>query len=254
MFDLATEIEALCAICCGTFNLAGSGVADILGSPPIFWCALWSLTWMLLNLGWLCSTLVADLSQGICYVYFSESAVFWNGTSPPASVSHGYVIVCHMLVTGCNSPTDASVAGLVLLQCLAQIQGWETPHFLKWNRRLKSLLTELVESDTCNSFAGSLARYRHAFLVLTTVSGFVPTLRSCVQCSTCNNNNNNKNWYSEVPGKVILQALDKRWSVGQRAVCRLRGRSGLLKNMCSALNCHSNHSLIPSTRAGCRQD
>lgn len=84
-------------------------------------------------------------------------------------------------MTGCNSPTDASVAVLVLLQCLAQIQDWETPHFLKWNGRLKSLLTELVESDTCNSFAGSLARYRHAFLVLITVSGFVPALGA--ECS-----------------------------------------------------------------------
>lgn len=113
-------------------------------------------------------------------------------------------------MTGCNSPTDASVAGLVLLQCLAQIQGWETPHLLKWNRRLKSLLTELVESDTCNSFAGSLARYRHAFLVLTTVAGFLPALRSWVQCSTCNNNNN-KSWYPEVPGKVTSCKL---WTKG----------------------------------------
>lgn len=122
-------------------------------------------------------------SQCICYVYFSESAVFWNDTSPLASVFHGYVVVYHMLMTGCNSPTGASVAVLVLLQCLAQIQQWETPHFLKWTQRLKSLLTELVESDTCNSFAGSLARYRRAFLVLITGSGFVPALGSWVQCS-----------------------------------------------------------------------
>lgn len=66
-------------------------------------------------------TLLADFSQCICCVYFSASAVFWNYTSPPASVFHGYVIVYHMLMTGCNSPTDASVAVLVLLQCLAQI-------------------------------------------------------------------------------------------------------------------------------------
>lgn len=48
--------------------------------------------------------------------------MFWNDASPLSSVSRGCVIVYHMLMTGWNSPTDASVAGLVLLQCLAQIQ------------------------------------------------------------------------------------------------------------------------------------
>lgn len=95
--------------------------------------------------------------------------------------------------------------------------------------------------------------YRNAFLVLVTVSSFVPALRSWVQSSTCNNNN--KNCFSEVSGKVMsLQALDKRCSVWQRAMCGLRGRSELFKNMCSALSCHPNHSLILSTRVGSWQD